>query len=52
MVMGVNYNYCGVHFTIYTTIESLCYIPETNYVICKLFLNLKKEMSVHRRMEL
>ena len=36
MLMDVNYSCCGDHFVIYINIESLCYIPETNNVVCQL----------------
>ena len=41
---NVNQTYCGDHFAIYTNIESLCCIPETN-VICQLHLNKKMKIS-------
>ena len=31
--MVVNYTYCGGHFTIYTNIKSLYYIPETKILL-------------------
>ena len=33
MVMGVNWSYCGDHFAIYTSIESLYCTYETNTVL-------------------
>lgn len=38
MVTDTNYTYSGPHFTIYTNIELLCYVPETN-VVCQLYLS-------------
>ena len=33
MVMNVNWTHCDDSFAIYTYIESLCYIPETNIML-------------------
>ena len=33
VVMDVNQTYCGDHFAIYTNIESLRCIPETNIML-------------------
>lgn len=32
VVMDINKTYCGDHFSAYTNIKLLCYIPETNVV--------------------
>lgn len=40
--MDINWTYCGDHFSMRTIIESLPYIPETNKMLCQLYLNLKK----------
>ena len=49
-MMYVNYPYCSDHFTIYTHIESLCYIPETAvmlYVNCfSIFLKGRENMPL------
>ena len=42
--MDVNETYCANHFTIYTNIESLCYIPDTNIMLdVNLYLNKKAD---------
>lgn len=33
MVTDVNETSCGNHFPMYTNIESMCYIPETNIML-------------------
>ena len=42
MVMNVNWTCSGDHFPIYRNSELLCYIPETNIVLCYLYLNFLK----------
>ena len=42
MVKDVNKTYCGSHFTIYTNIKSLCYIPETNIMLYVNYTSIKK----------
>ena len=37
--------YCGDHFTVNTNIESLCCIPETNIILCQLYLNFLKSLG-------
>ena len=32
VVMDINKSYCGDHFSTYTNIKLLCYIPETNVI--------------------
>ena len=39
--MVVNYTYCGGHFTIYTNIKSLYYIPETNVAFYVNYTSIK-----------
>ena len=39
-VMDVNWTYCDDHFSVFSSIESLCCMPETN-IIYQLYLNLK-----------
>ena len=39
--MVVNWTYCGDHFVIYTNIKSLHCTPETNIMLCQLYLKLK-----------
>ena len=42
----VNYTYWGIHFTIYTDIESLCCIPETHNVTCQLYCNFNNDTAL------
>ena len=42
--MDVNWTYRGDHCAIYTNIETLHCTPETNLMLCQLYLN-KKETS-------
>ena len=50
MVTKVNWTYCGDHFTIYTTIKSLCFTPETNVILhVKLYLNQKINIFLKKR---
>lgn len=44
--MVVNWTYCIHHSAIYTNIESLCCAPETNVILCQLYLNLKNCKAV------
>ena len=44
--MDVNQTSCGDHFTLYTNIESLCRTPETNRILCQLYLNKKNLVQV------
>ena len=47
MVMDVNWTYCGYHFAIYTNIESLCCIAETNRMYMLIMPQFfKKERNV------
>ena len=43
--MDVNDTYCGDHVIVYTNIESLCYTPATNNVICQLYLSKKQKQN-------
>ena len=40
MMTDITQTYCGDHFEIFTNIESLIHIPESN--ICQLYLNFLK----------
>ena len=40
-MMDVNLAFCGDHFAMYINIKSVCCIPETNNVVCQLYLNEK-----------
>ena len=40
--MGVDGTYCD-HFTIYTNIESLCCIPETNVMLYANHISIKEK---------
>ena len=42
MWMDINYICCGDHFTKYTNIESLCYMPETNVMLYANYIAVKK----------
>ena len=40
--MDGNQTYCGDHFAMYTNIESLCCIPETNVMLYANYIAVKK----------
>lgn len=46
MVTDVNWTYCIDHLAIYTNIESVHCIPESNITLCQLYLNNKKMNSM------
>ena len=43
IVTDVNQTYCGDHFSIYTNIKSVTFVPEAN-ILCQLHLNRKMKM--------
>lgn len=42
MVTGIDWIYYGDHFAVYTSIESLHCTPETNIILCQLYLDFKR----------
>lgn len=45
--MDVNDTYPKDHFTIYTNIESLCYIPEPKILLYANYTSIKKKKRHH-----
>ena len=50
MVMDVNETYCEDHFTAYTSIESLCCIPETNRMLYVNYTSVKTKNYFVKKM--
>ena len=46
--MAINYTYCDDHFTIYTTIESLCCTPEANIMLYVNYTSILKITHTHK----
>ena len=44
MVMDASYTYCAHHFAIYTYVESLCCIPETNIILYVNYFSIKRKI--------
>ena len=49
MVIDVNQTYCDDHFAIYTNIESLCRIPETNILLYGDYTSIKMYILITNR---
>ena len=47
MVIDINQTYCGDHFAIYTSTEPFYFIPETNIMLYKLYLNKKVKFKTY-----
>lgn len=48
MMMNGNQTYCGDHFVVYTNVELLCSIPETNECYIPILLQKNKtKLSSH-----
>ena len=45
MVIDGNETYCGGHFAIYTSIESLCCTPEANIMLYLNYTSIKKKKT-------
>ena len=46
MVMDVKWTYCGDHFSVYTNIEWLCFMPETNILLYVSYTSIFKNIKL------